>query len=96
MNLSDCKIIVSGGGSGMGRHFALRIAEAGGSAAVGDVNEVGLAETLEAAKGKPGKVHARRLDVSSPGADATGGNGADRGATVSAQQLGQEVMHEHH
>ncbi|MCA9589163.1 MAG: SDR family oxidoreductase [Myxococcales bacterium] len=64
MNLSDCKIIVSGGGSGMGRHFALRIAEAGGSAAVGDVNEVGLAETLEAAKGKPGKVHARRLDVS--------------------------------
>jgi 3-oxoacyl-[acyl-carrier protein] reductase len=64
MNLSDCKIIVSGGGSGMGRHFALRIAEAGGHAAVGDVNEVGLAETLEAAKGKPGKVHARRLDVS--------------------------------
>lgn len=63
MNLSDCKIIISGGGSGMGRHFALRIAEAGGSAAVGDVNEVGLAETLEAAKGKPGKVHARRLDV---------------------------------
>jgi 3-oxoacyl-[acyl-carrier protein] reductase len=63
MKLEDLKIIVSGGAQGMGRHFALRLAEAGAQVAIGDVNEVGLAETLEAAKGKPGKVHARRLNV---------------------------------
>ena len=66
MKLEDLKIIVSGGAQGMGRHFALRLAEAGAQVAVGDVNEVGLAETLEASKGKAsggGKVHARRLNV---------------------------------
>jgi 3-oxoacyl-[acyl-carrier protein] reductase len=66
MKLEDLKIVVSGGAQGMGRHFAVRLAEAGAQVAVGDVNEVGLAETLEAGKaitGK-GKIHARRLDVS--------------------------------
>lgn len=63
MKLAETKIIITGGAQGMGRHFALEIARAGGQAAVGDVNEVGLAETLEAAKGLPGKVHARRLNV---------------------------------
>ena len=65
MKLEDLKIIVSGGAQGMGRHFAVRLAEAGAQVAVGDVNEVGLAETVEAGKGKRGKIHARRLDVSS-------------------------------
>ncbi|MDB4945489.1 MAG: 3-oxoacyl-[acyl-carrier protein] reductase [Labilithrix sp.] len=73
MKLADTKIIITGGAQGMGRHFALEIAKAGGQAAVGDVNEVGLAETIEAAKGLPGKVHARRLDVA---------NEADVGAFV--------------
>ena len=50
MKLEDLKIIVTGGAQGMGRHFALRLAEAGAQVAVGDVNEVGLAETLEAGK----------------------------------------------
>ena len=64
MKLEDLKIIITGGAQGMGRHFALRLAEAGAQVAVGDVNEVGLAETLEAAKtATKGKVHARRLDV---------------------------------
>lgn len=63
MKLEDLKIIVSGGAQGMGRHFALRLAEAGAQVAVGDVNEVGLAETVEATKGLKGKVHARRLNV---------------------------------
>ena len=65
MKLEDLKIIVSGGAQGMGRHFAHRLAEAGAQVAVGDVNEVGLAETVETSKGKKGKVHARKLDVSS-------------------------------
>lgn len=64
MKLEDLKIIVSGGAQGMGRHFAQRLAEAGAQVAIGDVNEVGLAETVEGAKGAKGKVHARRLDVS--------------------------------
>jgi 3-oxoacyl-[acyl-carrier protein] reductase len=48
----------------MGRHFAQRLAEAGAHVAIGDVNEVGLAETIESTKGATGKVHARRLNVS--------------------------------
>ena len=64
MKLEDLKIIITGGAQGMGRHFALRLAEAGAQVAVGDVNEVGLAETLEASKSATkGKVHARRLNV---------------------------------
>ena len=39
MKLEDLKIIVSGGASGMGRHFAVRLAEAGAQVAIGDVNE---------------------------------------------------------
>jgi len=65
MKLEDLKIIITGGAQGMGRHFALRLAEAGAQVAVGDVNEVGLAETLEAGRkiGGKGAVHARRLNV---------------------------------
>jgi 3-oxoacyl-[acyl-carrier protein] reductase len=63
MNLSDLKIIVTGGAQGMGRHFALRLAEAGASVTIGDVNEAGLAESIEAAKGAKGKVFARKLNV---------------------------------
>jgi 3-oxoacyl-[acyl-carrier protein] reductase len=62
MNLSDFKIIVSGGAQGMGRHFALRLVEAGASVAIGDVHEAGLAEAKELAKG-PGKLFARKLNV---------------------------------
>jgi 3-oxoacyl-[acyl-carrier protein] reductase len=61
MKLSDLKIIISGGAQGMGRHFAIRLAEAGAQVAIGDVNEAGLKETAEAGKGR---VHAKRLDVS--------------------------------
>jgi 3-oxoacyl-[acyl-carrier protein] reductase len=62
MRLQDLKIVVSGAASGMGRHFAVRLAEAGAQVAAGDVNEAGLAETAAMAKG-PGKVHARKVDV---------------------------------
>jgi 3-oxoacyl-[acyl-carrier protein] reductase len=64
MRLEDTKLIVTGAAQGLGRHFALRIAEAGGQVTAGDVNEAGLASLAEEAKGLRGKVHTRRLDVS--------------------------------
>jgi len=63
MKLSELKCIISGGAQGMGRHFALRLAEAGAQVAIGDVNEAGLAETVELTKAGPGKVHAKKLNV---------------------------------
>lgn len=63
MKLSDMKMIITGGGGGMGAHFAIRLAEAGAQVAVGDLNEDGLASLAEATRGAPGTVHTRRLDV---------------------------------
>jgi 3-oxoacyl-[acyl-carrier protein] reductase len=65
MKLSDLKIIVTGGARGMGAHFAKRLAEAGAQVAVGDVLQEGLDEVVASTQGLPGKVHAKRLDVSS-------------------------------
>jgi 3-oxoacyl-[acyl-carrier protein] reductase len=63
MRLEDTKFIVTGGAQGMGRHFALRIAEAGGQVTVGDVNDAGLTALVDETKGAKGKVHARHLNV---------------------------------
>jgi 3-oxoacyl-[acyl-carrier protein] reductase len=65
MQLSSLKIIVTGAAQGMGAHFARRLAEAGASVAAGDVKEEGLAQLAESTRGLPGKVHTRKLDVSS-------------------------------
>jgi len=65
MQLSQLKIIVTGAAQGMGAHFARRLAEAGAQVAAGDVKEDGLAALAEATRGLPGKVHTRKLDVSS-------------------------------
>jgi 3-oxoacyl-[acyl-carrier protein] reductase len=62
MNLSDLKIIVTGGAQGMGAHFARRLAEAGATVAIGDVKEDLLAQVAASVDG-PGKIHARKLDV---------------------------------
>jgi 3-oxoacyl-[acyl-carrier protein] reductase len=65
MKLQDLKIIITGAAQGMGAHFALRLAEAGAQVAAGDVKEDGLAALAESAKGLPGAVHTRKLDVAS-------------------------------
>jgi 3-oxoacyl-[acyl-carrier protein] reductase len=65
MQLKDMKVVVTGGASGMGRHFSLRLAEAGAQVAAGDVNEEGLKSLQAESAGKPGKVHVRKLDVAS-------------------------------
>ena len=56
MKLEDLKIMVTGGASGMGAHFARRLHEGGAKVAVGDVNEALLAEL-------PAGIVRRKLDV---------------------------------
>ena len=73
MRLEDTKLIVTGAAQGLGRHYATRLAEAGGQVAVGDVNEAALSSLVSETKGLRGKVHARKLDVA---------NEADVGAFV--------------
>lgn len=64
MRLEDSKIIVTGAARGLGRHFAMRLAEAGAQVAAGDLNEEGLSSLTEEAKALRGDVHTRKLDVS--------------------------------
>ena len=56
MRLDQLKVIVTGGASGMGAHFARQLSAAGAEVAVGDVNE-GMLKEL------PPRIHARKLDV---------------------------------
>ena len=65
MQLSSLKIIITGAAQGMGAHFARPIAEDGGQVAAGDVKEDLLNGLAEECKGLPGKVHVKKLDVSS-------------------------------
>ncbi len=60
MKLDQLKIIVTGAASGMGAHFATRLAEAGARVTAGDVNTEGLAKLGHG-------IHTRRLDVSDEG-----------------------------
>jgi 3-oxoacyl-[acyl-carrier protein] reductase len=64
MRLEDCKIIVTGAAQGLGRHFAMRLAEAGAQVAVGDVKEESLSALEAESKALRGNVHCRKLDVS--------------------------------
>jgi len=65
MQLDEAKMIVTGAAQGMGRHFALRLAQAGAQVAAGDVKEDALESLAKEAEGLPGKIHVRKLDVSS-------------------------------
>lgn len=56
MELNELKVIVTGGASGLGEHFAKRLIEAGARVAVGDVNE-------EALSSLPGEIDRRPLNV---------------------------------
>jgi NAD(P)-dependent dehydrogenase (short-subunit alcohol dehydrogenase family) len=56
--------LVTGGGAGIGRAAALELAAAGASVVVVDVDEAGLAATIEAGRAIPGgRLSARRADV---------------------------------
>jgi 3-oxoacyl-[acyl-carrier protein] reductase len=63
MKLEDLKIIVTGAARGMGRHFCIRLAEAGASVCAGDVDQAGLDSLLEEGKALKGKIFAHKLNV---------------------------------
>jgi 3-oxoacyl-[acyl-carrier protein] reductase len=65
MQLQDARIIVTGAASGMGAHFAARLAQAGAQVAAADVNAAGLEALAQSTVDCPGKVHVRTVDVSS-------------------------------
>jgi 3-oxoacyl-[acyl-carrier protein] reductase len=56
MELDQLRVIVTGGASGLGEHFAKQLLAAGAQVTVGDVNEEGLAAL-------PGGIHRRKLNV---------------------------------
>ncbi|MEC8104703.1 MAG: SDR family NAD(P)-dependent oxidoreductase, partial [Pseudomonadota bacterium] len=63
-NLSGKVAAVTGAGSGIGRALAINLAQNGCNVAISDVNEAGLAETVELMKQYPVKITSQTLDVS--------------------------------
>lgn len=55
--------VVTGAGSGIGRALALELAARGANLALSDVNEAGLAETVDRVESAGGQAHAQLLDV---------------------------------
>lgn len=60
MKLSELKVVVTGGASGMGRCFAVELARAGAAVAVADLDEQKMDEVV--AEGE-GRIHAFRCNV---------------------------------
>jgi butyryl-CoA dehydrogenase len=75
-------VIITGAGSGIGRHLTIQAAAQGAAVMATDVNEAGLAETKQMATGQ---VNTRRLDVAS--AEAISAFAADIVPTLGGQRL---------
>ncbi|MEQ1500807.1 MAG: SDR family oxidoreductase [Myxococcota bacterium] len=63
MKLSELKVVVTGGASGMGRCFAVELARAGAAVAVADLDEAKMAETVAAGAGLPGRITSIKANV---------------------------------
>lgn len=59
----DHLVVITGGGSGIGRETALAFARLGAEIVVSDVNELAAKETAELIRASDGTAHAYRLDV---------------------------------
>jgi NAD(P)-dependent dehydrogenase (short-subunit alcohol dehydrogenase family) len=64
-DLTDKTVVVTGAGSGIGKETALACARRGANLAICGVNEAGLAQTAEQARGLGREVLAGRVDVAS-------------------------------
>jgi 3-oxoacyl-[acyl-carrier protein] reductase len=63
MKIKDLKIIVTGGASGMGKHFSLSLCREGARVAAFDVDDKGLAALAAEAKDLPGQLKTYRANV---------------------------------
>ncbi|MEQ1569067.1 MAG: SDR family oxidoreductase [Myxococcota bacterium] len=63
MKLSDLKVVVTGGASGMGRCFSLELARGGAAVMVADLDADKMAEVQAAAAGLPGSIHTIKCNV---------------------------------
>lgn len=61
--MQNNRIMITGAGSGLGRELALRWAREGWRLALSDINEAGLAETLQAVRAAGGDGFTQRCDV---------------------------------
>ena len=64
MRVKDKVVIITGGGSGIGKETGILFAKEGAKVVVADVNEKGGAETVESIKNAGGEAFFARLDVS--------------------------------
>ena len=65
MKLENLKAIVTGGASGMGRHFAVRLAQEGASVAIADVDDEGLASLKDELTTTTGQIQVFNTNVAS-------------------------------
>ena len=64
MQIQDMKVLVTGGGQGMGRCFVLSLAKEGADVSFCDLNAEAIAEVESAAEGLAGSVKGFMCDVS--------------------------------
>lgn len=65
MNIKGLHVLITGGGRGLGRHFAVDLASRGASVGVCDVRETDLSELREFAAGHSLAIDTYRTDVTS-------------------------------
>ncbi|XP_044759327.1 estradiol 17-beta-dehydrogenase 11 [Coccinella septempunctata] len=63
-NLNGQNVLITGGGGGLGRLLALRMANQGAKIIVWDVNQEGIEETLKQVKAQGGTIHGLKCDLS--------------------------------
>lgn len=65
MQIAKAKAIVTGGSSGMGKHFCLALCREGAQVAAFDVDTAGLSQLEKEAAGLPGKLSIHQVNVAS-------------------------------